>query len=254
MVLLAGVLGLMGMTCKDEPAGEESGKPSLLFVIYPESGYIAKGDMFICEASGISKQELSAQWRRSIESAMHGALNKQFNTTSLGLVSTPGGQLDSAYSFIQWRQTKRQLKSHSSSKPQRSVFNPFRSKRAKYGTDCVNTIEVPPARRIFTFADISLTDTTIFNEMNARHKTEYILVLTQLEMNTRFSNCLDMRGSVHLRDIYLHYVFMDSTGRRLDAGIVGNTYYNSTNSAEQVIKENLGPLTKLIIGNIQQHI
>ena len=93
---------------------------------------------------------------------------------------------------------------------------------------------------------VLVKDTALFSYFNSIYKVDYYVFINQFEIKTHYDHCLDRTRGDYERTFTVHFSIFDAHGKL----VAGNKYkmkYNSgTNDIQQIMLDNLQPMTDFI--------
>ena len=239
------------------PYGE---KAKVIIVPYDMKMYQAEGDYYICQTSSYSKAQLNDVFRRSLESNLMYSLDKYFDASCFRndqqkLNEDYHNDLSLMYRTLQYTTEQEHLKEYFPNVPELKWYKSILQRKAKrYGTNCLTKDGNSPELSKRLYINVEVGNDSVFHTLVERRGADYVVLINQLEVKTRFSNCMSMATSIYQRDFYVHYTVLDKLGKQVDGGVVATTYESGTNNAQRIVEDNIGNLCRMIINSMSRAI
>lgn len=83
-------------------------------------------------------------------------------------------------------------------------------------------------------------DPSVLKSLHEKFATDIFVFISQFEIKTNFSRCLDLANRVYQRDLFVHYSIYDSNGKLL-AGNVASAHFPSSSSRVGAIMHDCFP-------------
>jgi hypothetical protein len=227
----------------------------ILVVPFNSQMYKNPADHLICKSSDLNPGELNDLIRRSITATIIQNLSEFYHTTAVKSenLQDPRSDLSMIYGAIAYKSKKRKLVGFHKGYPPFKFKQLLAPRRVRWGSDCVgNDFKKPFARRQYMEAYVK--NDSLFSKVMADNKSAYVVLVNQFEMYTRFKSCLDLQRNVFERDMYIHFTLLDSSGKRLNGGVVGTTWQGNSNDIEVIFEKNLATLCGFIIDIVRKEI
>lgn len=173
----------------------------ILIVPYPSMLYFSDADPDLARFSHTSEQQIRNQMRLSLEANVNHRLSASFNTVSLLQATSLNGEEDLKRIYAASRYyTSNAIGSKKSNSFGSNLFKRKNKKQTFYTTDSatmIGDIQAPELQPL----------------LHKKYQHDYILYLTQFEINTSNKNTIEWLKQDYKRTYVLHYNLWDNTGK-----------------------------------------
>ena len=87
---------------------------------------------------------------------------------------------------------------------------------------------------------------------NQHYAVDYYLFLSQFEIHTDYTNCLDRTQNDFTREFLVHYTLIDNQGTLIAGNKVKVSYISHVNDIEKIIRDNLNKMAQRILADLPQ--
>jgi hypothetical protein len=88
----------------------------------------------------------------------------------------------------------------------------------------------------------------LFKELNEEYETDYFVFVTQFDIKTNYSSCLDIANKVYRREVMVHFTIYDKEGKII-AGSYATSYFPSnSNHPNKIIGDCFPELSRYVAG------
>lgn len=88
----------------------------------------------------------------------------------------------------------------------------------------------------------------LFSELYDQYQADLFVFITQMEIKTNYSSCLDIANKIYRREVMLHFTIYDKGGNLL-AGSYATSYFPSdSNNANKIIGDCFPELSRYVAG------
>lgn len=173
----------------------------ILLVAYPSMLYFSDADPDLARFSRLTEQQIRNQMRLSLESNVYHRLQASFNTVSLLQATSLNGEADLNRIYAASRYyTSNQINAKKSGGFASNLFRRKNKKQTFYVTDSatmIGEIQAPELQPL----------------LHKKYEHDYILYLTQFEVNTSNKNTIEWLKQDYKRTYVLHYNLWDNSGK-----------------------------------------
>ena len=95
-------------------------------------------------------------------------------------------------------------------------------------------------------------DPDLLRYFNQHYAVDYYLFLSQFEIHTDYTNCLDRTQNDFTREFLVHYTLIDNQGTLIAGNKVKVSYISHVNDIEKIIRDNLNKMAQRILADLPQ--
>lgn len=95
-------------------------------------------------------------------------------------------------------------------------------------------------------------DPDLLGYFNQHYAVDYYLFLSQFEIHTDYTNCLDRTQNDFTREFLVHYTLIDNQGTLIAGNKVKVSYISHVNDIEKIIRDNLNKMAQQILADLPQ--
>lgn len=231
----------------------------ILVIPYHPSMYFCNNDQFICKASNTTPGELNKMIRNSLAYTMQSDLSEYFFVNQISEKETENGKSDveNLYSITRYREESRPLVAYYRNKQEPDAKNLWGLRPEKKEKDAqvfITNPEDPNLKKKHRYYRAEFLDSTVISRFSQNYGVQYFLFIDHFEMQTHYKDCVSQGDQASKRDLYVHYTLLDAGRNFIDGGVVCSTYESSTNDIKEIMKNNLGVISSMIISQIKPKI
>lgn len=227
---------------------------NILVVPFSNQMYFINGHHAVCRYEGVTPGELAKKLRCRVAGNVANTLLSDYSVHLLDAADKDAIYLDSIYAVTEIGGDYSAVKTYLKGYPPIAIWKYLGPKSLRWGTDCVGDGGEGPNIKFRKTDEAIITNDSAFARACAGTNASFVLFLTKFEMNTRFKYCGDMNSSVYQRDIFIHYTLLNDKGKKIDSGIVGTTFNESSNSLDTILGESLPALSEAVAFYVKRKI
>lgn len=243
-----------------DKAGETNTEENKILVIpYHPSMYFCNNDQFICRASNTTPGELNKMIRNSLAHTMQGDLAEHFYVNNISEKENEDGMSDveKLYSITKYREESKPLVAYYRNKQEPDAKNLWGLKPEKKDKNAqvfITNPEDPNLKKKHRYFRVEFTNDSVISRFSQNYGVKYFLFIDHFEMETHYKDCVAQGEQTSKRDLYVHYTLLDASRNFIDGGVVCSTYESNTNEIKEILKNNLGVISSMIISQIKPKI
>lgn len=218
---------------------DSASQVKILLVPYQSMMYFSDADKDIARASACDEATLRASISNDLEIALYHKLLVHFEAVSLVRATSLNGEEDLRRIYAATSYT---LHEGYKSKDKKKELTAVKKALQQMQKKTVNPFHVTDSSVMLA----QFGSTEVFEYLHKKHQNQYVLFITQIELNTSNKNMIEWTRQEYDRAYTLHYNLFDHTGRMIRAETItlsGGKENNIKRINEQVLK----PLAEKVV-------
>jgi hypothetical protein len=197
-------------------AQQDSISKKIILIPYAPFMYFSDADMHLSQANRITEQQVREKIRNEFESDLYYQLLSRFDVVSLLRATTLNGEDDlrriyGTTSYVKYnaKAIKNRERTHEESKLTQYTDQMYKKTKGQilFAQDTNVMVAV-------------FNDMDVFKQLVSRYKADYVLFVTQFEINTSNKNTLEWQYREYQREYAIHYNLFNRAGELIRAEVV----------------------------------
>lgn len=88
----------------------------------------------------------------------------------------------------------------------------------------------------------------LFKELYDQYQADIFVFITQMEIKTNYSSCMDIANKIYRREVMLHFTIYDKEGRLLAGSYATSFFPSNENNANKIIGDCFPELARYVAG------
>lgn len=231
-------------------AQQDSISKKIVLIPYAPFMYFSDADMHLSQANRMTEQQVREKIRNEFESDLYYQLLARFDVASLMRATTLSGEEDlrkvyGTTSYVKYN--AKAIKDRKRSDEETKLFQYTESMYKK-------------SKGQILFAQDSNVMVAVFNDMDvykqlvSKYKADYVVFVTQFEINTSNKNTLEWQYREYQREYAIHYNLFNRAGElvRAEVIMVAAGKENDLKSVRQAYIAKLAEKMKFILNNLNK--
>jgi hypothetical protein len=234
----------------------------IVLVPYKPNELLSDAETDLAEANHLDRSQVRDVIRLSMDASMFHQCQKHGPTVRLMVDSVKDGMndLEAFYNSLSFHYVEPARKQ---AQAQRSLFAKLAAGQSDdmaslapnrtpaQGSDLSHgRLQTPdPTKRVYA---ATATNTNLFPYMAEKFQADYFLVVTQMEIKTRYQYCLDLANKNYEREFTVHYTLFDRAGTAMQSDFVTLFYPSANNAIDRVVKDNFGIIASTIANRLPE--
>jgi hypothetical protein len=177
---------------------------TILFIPYQPVMHLSDADADIAENSKVNVQRVRVLMRNAINERLIRKLRENFCVRQLMEIGTAKDDLNNFFDSESFYLSSRDTTRKNSGSEVASAGNPYfgifgKSSRPDYASSYMN---------------VSLSKPVLFKELSSEYEADYFVVLTQFEIKTQYTECIDIANRIFRREFLVHFSVFDAEGNQ----------------------------------------
>lgn len=106
------------------------------------------------------------------------------------------------------------------------------------------------ARNAGQYYGVKVKDPSLYEHFNDQYAVDYYLFITQFEIHTDYTNCLDRTQQDFIREFVVHYSLLDKQNNYIAGNKVKLTYVSHVNDINKIVRDNLYKISQHILADL----
>lgn len=222
----------------------------VMLIPYDPRYYLSDADRDIMEQSNIEAIKFRSDFRHSIDRNVQRAIRGSYECISL--LNDTADALEHTLMLVQGKTGyKFEPAIPITPKPMEDdqVVNKTKSGNTKLHEDSKTASQYIPvkANAMYMNAIVSKPQ-ELFAQLYEEYQADIFVFITQLEIKTNYSSCMDIANKIYKREVMLHFTIYDKSGKLL-AGSYATSYFPSnSNNSNKIIGDCFPELARYVAG------
>ena len=222
----------------------------VMLVPFDPRYYLSDADRDIMEQSKTEAVKFRADFRYSIDRNVQRAIRGSYECISL--LNDTADELEvTMYNILGRTGYKFEKAIPITPKPMddEQVVTKTKSSNTKEHEDSKTASQYIPVKNnaMYMHAVVSKPQ-NLFKELYDQYQADIFVFITQMEIKTNYSSCMDIANKIYRREVMLHFTIYDKEGRLLAGSYATSFFPSNENNANKIIGDCFPELARYVAG------
>ena len=222
----------------------------VMLVPFDPRYYLSDADRDIMEQSKTEAVKFRADFRYSIDRNVQRAIRGSYECISL--LNDTADELEvTMYNILGRTGYKFEKAIPITPKPMddEQVVTKTKSSNTKEHEDSKTASQYIPVKNnaMYMHAVVSKPQ-DLFKELYDQYQADIFVFITQMEIKTNYSSCMDIANKIYRREVMLHFTIYDKEGRLLAGSYATSFFPSNENNANKIIGDCFPELARYVAG------
>ena len=215
--------------------------PSVIVIPYMPAMHLSDSDPDIAEESQMDLGEM----RKSLRNDLIASLNKNFaevydvKSTHSDYVKSSDRDLDVIYHSLLFGSDS----TYPSKYPRKFAVKDTSVSRLK------DASKLKPEKQ---YINVSIADATLLPDLSEKYKADYFIFINELDIKTRFDDCLNLALKIYRRDLKVHYTIFDRNGKQVYGDVAVSHFESNANDVKEIAAKNFPKISDDILQSFKR--
>jgi hypothetical protein len=231
----------------------------ILLIPYNPQMYISDSEQEIARVSKRELSELRKRFRLGLDLSLQAVLLTGYDSHSLLRDTNAAAQkeIEEIYRYSKFKyevplRVVQQLEAEDAQPLYKTIFKKKKSPEVKpeMGLEPPDKKEDARIRDNEKYLNIYLARADILPQLAAKYQIDLFVFVNQLEIQTDFTDCIDLQNQIYNRKIRVHYSMFNAQGEQVAGDVVETRFPSNINEAEEIIGRGFPELSRILFKQI----
>lgn len=101
------------------------------------------------------------------------------------------------------------------------------------------------------YINVGMYDQKIFPDLAHKYNADYFIFLNELDIKTRYDDCMDLALKIYRRDLKVHYSVFDRTGKQVYGDVAVAHFASNSNDVKEIMNKNYPVISGYILHSLK---
>lgn len=222
----------------------------VMLIPYDSKYYLSDADRDIAEQSKLEPVKFRSDFRHSIDRNIQRAIRGSYECISL--LNDTADELEVTLQKVLSRTGYRYEKTIPiTPKPldENNEVIKIKNTSSKEHEDSKTASQYIPVKNNAMYMNAVVSKPTeLFTELYDQYQADIFVFITQLEIKTNYSSCMDIANKIYRREVMVHFSVYDKQGRLLAGSYATSFFPSNSNNSNKIIGDCFPELARYIAG------